>query len=182
MKKSFRRVATVCLLLAAAMSANAQTASSKQSSKGMHPAGYRGFVEAGYIAGVGHHRHNTAAISTSHGYQTSFGLFAGLGVGFQGDDDFFGDAPGFVHLRYDFADSRWSPFVETKVGCTLDESAGFYIAPAVGVRLAVGRRCGLNLSVGYSSTHIDDDFYIGKLKFDNTYTARGFKFSLGFDF
>ncbi len=144
--------------------------------------GYRGFVDVGYTFGVGTFDFDRVELSTSHGYQIFPYLFAGLGAGVQfytGDGDASLEFPLFVHLRGSLPCHRIvQPFIDWKIGYTVGDSDGFYMAPAVGCRFAMSELCGLSLSIGY--TLQDFKIYWGHYTVWKNYG--GLSLKVGFDF
>ena len=65
-----------------------------------------------------------------------------------------GGIPVYAMWRMDFFGYRWTPFFDLRAGYTLGKGSGLYAAADVGVRLALGRRSGLNFSLGGRSRRI----------------------------
>ncbi|MBQ7180294.1 MAG: hypothetical protein IJR87_03270 [Bacteroidaceae bacterium] len=149
--------------------------------------GYRGFVDGGYVIGVGHYDNNRLSFSTTHGYQFRPWLFAGAGLGcnFVGDAQFLA-FPLFGDLRTVVPLGRFSPYFDLKMGYSFGDAEGFYLHPAIGCRIAATARTALNLSVGYE-LHRDDP-YLGEVPicdcddFGWTICRPGISIKLGLEF
>ena len=92
-------------------------------------------------------------ISTSYGYCTSYGLYAGIGTGiFYSPEHYsFLSVPVFADIKYSFMESAFSPFVRMRVGTMIDIddlAAGVYCSPAVGFDIG---KVSVSFSYGYNS-------------------------------
>lgn len=141
--------------------------------------GYRGFADLGYTIGTGTWGEDRIEISTSHGYQFNPYVFAGAGVGFNYyfDSEVIG-IPIFAHVRSEFLKHSITPFADFKIGYSAGDVEGFYMAPAVGCRFAVGGRFGLSASLGYTLQKAE----VGIHYYSSTETIGGFNIKVGFDF
>ena len=113
--------------------------------------GYRGNVEV--EVGTLLDSYLNIGFLTSHGYGTSYGLYAGAGTGifFSPEHYSYISVPVFVDVKYNFIDSVFSPFVRMRVGTMIgmDELyAGVYCSPSVGVDMG---RVSVSFSYGYSN-------------------------------
>lgn len=147
--------------------------------------GYRGFVETGYIAGIGDMEENVFEISTSHGYQINSHVFVGAGMALFGylDADVVA-VPLFVNFRADFLDKRFSPFLDFKLGYSAtDDVEGAYVAPSFGCRIGLKRNMALNVGVNYTyqvnNSHSDYSSYY-YTDVDADFSGVGFKIGLEF--
>lgn len=139
---------------------------------------YKGFIEAGYNAGVGYYKANKFEATTSHGL-SSGNFFMGVGAGvdilkteadeytrWEEDMDLSDNAymiPLFLDFRY-MGSNPISAFVDAKTGVSflvgndyitindgiIDNEACFYLSCSIGVRIALGSRSAFNLGVNYS--------------------------------
>ncbi len=106
------------------------------------------------------------SVSTTHGVQLSKNHFIGIGGEFsrilggvynayyKEDSKEKGGIPVYAMWRMDFFGYRWTPFFDLRAGYTLGKGPGLYAAADIGVRLALGRRSGLNFSLGGRSRRI----------------------------
>lgn len=120
--------------------------------------GYKGMVDIGYAFGTGNYGIDRLMFTTSHGYQVNSFLFLGIGAGINYyTDGGAGTIPIFADFRgtAPIANTRIAPFLDIKIGYTIMDIEGFYFAPSVGVRIALSRKIGLNLALGYEIQKID---------------------------
>lgn len=93
--------------------------------------------------------------STSHGYQITPNYFIGLGLAWQihfmENLHNIKTTPVFVNFRANLNKKRISPFVDAKVGYSVENDKGVYIAPSVGVRFGIHNDLGLYISLGYTA-------------------------------
>ena len=98
------------------------------------------------------------SVSTTHGMQLSKNHFIGIGGEFSrilgGNYKEKGGIPVYAMWRMDFFGRKRTPFFDLRAGYTLGKGSGLYAAADVGVRLALGRRSGLNFSLGGRSRRI----------------------------
>lgn len=147
--------------------------------------GYRGFVDYGFLYGTGDFDGSTMnEISTTHGYQLLPQLFVGGGVGvhlykFGAYDYTYYNLPVFAELRWDVLQTRFTPFVDVKGGYSVaGEFQGGYFNSAIGCRMAIAGKLGLNLGVGY--TYMKTGYYWKVTHEDLNMT--GVNIRLGLDF
>lgn len=126
--------------------------------------GYRGFADLGYTIGVGDYDFGRFEISTTHGYQVCPYFFVGGGVGFhfmesyktKGMDialderDSKVSIPLFADFRGTFTKTKFSPFVDLKLGYFVTNNDGFYSNISAGCRMALKGNMGISLAVGYT--------------------------------
>lgn len=151
------------------------------SSEEVLTAGYKGFIDAGYAFGVGDYGADRVLVTTSHGYQVNPYFFAGAGAGFNyyTDGEVFG-VPIFADFRGTFPikNTKVAPFIDMKIGYTVADVEGFYLAPSIGVRFATSNKVGINIGIGYEMQKAEVYDYYGS----DTATIGGFAIKLGFDF
>lgn len=147
--------------------------------------GYKGFVDLGYGIGVGDYDEGRIEFSTTHGYQFSPYFFAGIGVGVnyfhEGDAvniPIFADFRGTLPIQ----NTKVTPFLDMRLGYSVNDVEGFYFTPSVGVRLAVSKKCGLNIGLGYELQKAKVEYYSYYYDFEDTVTAGAITFKLGIDF
>ena len=116
--------------------------------------GYRGYAELGLRPLISEPDYSSVAITTIHGYHSGW-VFLGGGMSIQpfmfsydGEDYSFSETAFFLDARLEFP-KKISPFVDTRIGFTVGDFSGFYLAQAVGVRFLR-----FSLSVGY-----EDEWY-----------------------
>lgn len=149
--------------------------------------GYRGFVDMGYIAGLGTYGSDGIEINTSHGYQFNEHFFVGggLGIHYHGDYD-VATVPVFVEGRANFIKGRIAPFASVRVGVSAivddDEPGGFYFSPSVGARFAFRRNLALYLLTGYNLQMAEFYFYTGSSSWYDTKNIGGLTFKFGIEF
>lgn len=184
--KKFKFLFAIVAMVLSAATANAQftaggNSSSLSNDQDESVSGYRGFVDAAFTLGVGDAGTDRVELATVHGYQFNPYLFAGVGVAghYYLSDGFSNVAlPIFADLRGEYNTGKVTPFVDFRIGYSIDinEIKGLYVAPSVGVRVK-----NFNVSIGYSGQSFDLDYD----DYDYDYasvTSGGFTFRLGFDF
>ena len=129
--------------------------------------GYRGFVDVEYYLSVDAMSKDHIGFSTSHGYQFKPWLFVGAGAGMKishnkhikegygikGDFYMF---PVFADIRFDLLKSKFSPYLDCRVGYTLgDKAYGIMFNPSMGCRIGVTDKLAVNASLGYSLQSTD---------------------------
>ena len=142
--------------------------------------GYRGFFDVGYTCGTSSwDGTDRLEFNTTHGVQFSPYFFFGIGMGVHRFyDSGFTEIPVFWDFRADIVNYKISPFVDFKVGYTVYDRQGLYLAPTVGCRFGVAGRVGLNIGIGYTvqKCHYDDRIPLSKENLG------GFHVKLGVDF
>ncbi|MGM9827632.1 MAG: hypothetical protein ACI30O_05515 [Muribaculaceae bacterium] len=125
---------------------------------------YKGYVELGGTAGLGHNRVNDVGISTSQGFRYADWFFMGVGLGVDmlvgPETEWDGRQnsrqtkcmiPAFTDFRFNVGDtSKISFFTDVKIGATwimgdrmelpdglMTAGTQFYLKPQVGVRIPV---------------------------------------------
>ncbi|MBQ8501979.1 MAG: hypothetical protein IJ494_06760 [Bacteroides sp.] len=142
--------------------------------------GYRGFLDLGYTLGTGDWGEDRIELSTSHGYQFNPYFYAGLGVGahYYFDSEVV-EVPIFADFRADFLNNRITPFFDFKIGYTVYDATGFYMAPSVGCRFATGNSGAVNVSLGYTMQKVEfEGYYYGS----SSENCGGFSIKVGFEF
>lgn len=146
--------------------------------------GYKGFVDVSYAFGVGHINLDRAEFSTIHGYQFNPYLYLGLGIGvnyYQHNAD--GVVPIFANVKGTFLKGNITPFVDMRLGYSVGDVEGVYVNPSFGCRLGVGKRFGINISLGYTLQKSEPyEEYIQTDYKSNSLNLGGVNFRIGFDF
>lgn len=145
--------------------------------------GYRGFFDFGYSIGF-ENSFNRLEFSTSHGYQFMPYLYAGLGIGMQYYHSLnAAEIPVYAYVRSEFLKHSVSPFLDLKIGCNVYADVGFYIAPSVGCRFAVGQKAGIGISLGYTMHNVKVSYYDASGYYNNFgLNIGGFSIKVGVDF
>lgn len=159
--------------------------SSFLSSNAIEP-GYRGFFEYGYLFGVKDYSHSSLnELVTVHGWQMNPRVFIGAGVNlnlyrFKAlDNKLHCNLPVFADLRYDLIESKFTPFLDFKIGYSVaGKFTGAYFNPSLGCHFSLTENFGFNLGLGYTYMHtqwkyIDDG---------NNFNITGIDIRLGIDF
>ena len=103
------------------------------------PNGYQGFIEEGNTWHFDKNMTTTINLSTTHGFYFNEHIYAGLGVGFEFNSDYF-MMPFYTNLRYVFINNKAiSPLLSLRLGSYISESMGAYGDLAFGVRFASKR-------------------------------------------
>jgi hypothetical protein len=155
-------------------------------------AGYSGFIETGYTAGIGDYSYNRFEISTSHGFQINSHIFIGMGVGFKyfASESVYG-IPFFADFRVNFLDNNISPFVGMKTGYTIgsdsDGIKGFMLSPSIGCRFGFKDNLGLIVSLGYDYQQatvwtLYYSYYYGYYTESSRENLAGLALKIGFEF
>lgn len=129
--------------------------------------GYRGFIDVGYLFGVGdeYSKVDRIELSTAHGYQFNNHFFLGAGVGMHYltlDNVFM--LPVFVNFKGYLLNNPISPFLDLKGGYSPiltkleddDIKGGLYISPSIGVRFIVADNIGMSVGLGFNFQQIKD--------------------------
>lgn len=141
--------------------------------------GYKGFVDLGYIFGVGDYGIDRLEISTSHGYQFNPYLFVGAGVAanYYFDAECFG-LPIFAHVRGNILNNSISPYVDFKIGYSpLEDVKGFYMSPSVGCKIK-----SFNVSLGYVMQKVEYYYYDYYYSYEGSENCGGLNLKVGFEF
>ena len=113
--------------------------------------GYKGFVDMGGGFPVSYDGDGFFSVHISQGYQFNPFFFVGAGLGV---DYHFGEncifLPLYANGRINFIDNPVSPFFDLKIGYSVYEGKGAFLAPSIGTRFAIDQRCGFTFSVGYN--------------------------------
>lgn len=155
---------------------------------------YKGFIEVGYGAGLGSFRAHQVDILTTHG--VSFDdWFIGVGTGvnllFPNNNNLKSNSnwtsssnrqyvnyqdnavfiPLYVDFKYNFGDSRITPFIDLKVGATflvsengvyindgwMENRSSLYLSPTIGFRVPIAGSAAFNFGVTYNL--ISQEYY-----------------------
>ena len=135
---------------------------------GMGPQkGYRGFVDLEYYLSIDAISEDYFGFSTAHGYQFKPWLFVGAGAGLKvshnkhikegyGIKGDFYMIPVFADIRFDLLKSKFSPYLDLRVGYTLgDKAFGVMFNPSMGCRMGLTDKLAINASLGYSTQSTD---------------------------
>ncbi|MBQ6080417.1 MAG: hypothetical protein IJK93_09090 [Muribaculaceae bacterium] len=129
--------------------------------------GYRGFVDVEYYYSNDEVSENHYGFSTSHGFQLKPWLFVGAGAGMKishkkhrtdlrtPKEDIY-MFPVFADIRLDLLKSKFTPFLDCRVGYTLGNKAfGLMVNPSLGCRIGLTNKLAINASLGYSFQSTD---------------------------
>ena len=111
---------------------------------------YKGFIDFGYTVGVGSYGEGRVALSTTHGAQIIPHLFVGAGVGF----NYFPESevwnmPLYADFRTNFLKGKITPFLDFRLGYSVGDASGFYMAPTIGCDFGFGKKSGFSVALGY---------------------------------
>lgn len=190
-----RKVFLLFALLLAVISSNAQNTAKNC---------YRGFVDAGYSAGIGDYNFDRFEVNTSHGYQINPYLFIGAGTGlhfmasYKTKDmdipldirDSKVDIPVFANIRCNFLKKKVSPFVDVKGGTYVTNSGGLYVNASAGCRFSINEKQAINLSVGYATEKLQFETFdrftnhtsMDYTRYTTLYDTEAITVKLGFEF
>lgn len=113
--------------------------------------GYRGFVDYGYIQGIGNNINNRLEFATSHGYQFNPIFYIGIGAAFDltmNKKD--SSLPLFFNTRINFLDEYTTPFWDVRSGYSFRDGKGFYFSTAFGMSFTKKGKNAINLGLVYS--------------------------------
>lgn len=167
--------------------------------------GYRGYADLGYTIGVGDYEFGRFEIGTTHGYQVCPYFFVGAGVGFHFMSKYETKGmqyaldtrksnigiPLFADFRGTFMKSKFSPFLDVKLGHFLTNGDGFYANASAGVRMKTIGKQAIFLSIGYTFEKLKfdtfDSFTHPGINMDYTRSSRlleteGVSIKLGYEF
>ncbi len=129
--------------------------------------GYRGFVDLEFYKSIDAISEDHFGFSTTHGYQFKPWLFVGAGAGMKishnkhskhdfGKKTDFYMFPVFADVRFDLLKSRFSPYLDCRVGYTLGNKAySLMFNPSLGCRMGLTDKLAINASLGYSMQSTD---------------------------
>jgi len=144
--------------------------------------GLKGFIEAGWGAGVNIYSDVPVSLLTTIGYQINHHLFVGLGSGeivFTSQSVY--SIPLYADFRYNVLKKAISPFVDTKIGYAISDLEGFYASPSVGVRFGTSINTALTVSIGYELQRADKEKIL-LYGYKSTEYIGGIIIKFGFDF
>ncbi|MFI3239229.1 MAG: hypothetical protein R3Y22_01365 [Bacteroidales bacterium] len=144
-------------------------------SKDLSTAHYLGMIDVQYGFGIGQERNNIFGFETSFGYQFNkyFYLGGGLALNFHNpvlssyplradkneNDETINDpeysntpfVPLYINVRSQLYESdKITPFIDLKVGSSVLNYVGLYLAPSIGVHFPLTKSLAINVSLGYS--------------------------------
>ena len=152
------------------------TVGSMYNGKSGNERGYKGFVDFGYTLGVGDFGEDRIEFSTSHGCQINPYLYVGGGVGanYYIDAELYG-VPIFANVRANILDNQISPYIDFKIGYSIGDVEGLYLAPSLGCKIH-----SFNISIGYVMQRAEFySYYYDEIFTDN---CGGLSFKIGFEF
>ena len=144
----------------------AMTAFAQEEGNVRVPGGYQGFIEQGNTWHFDKNMPNRISLSTTHGFYFNGHIFAGVGIGFDFNEDNV-LVPFYSNIRYQFNNTKVvSPVVSLRLGSFIGDHMGAYGDLAVGVRFASKRD--FAVSIMMAGTYYDKiesyNYY------NNTYT------------
>lgn len=117
--------------------------------------GYWGDVNIGYAVGIGDYGLDRIKLNVVNGYRTGphFAIGFGTGLHYYTEPD-AALIPIYADFRANFLKNDISPYIDIKVGYSLDatsdfEGTGFLLNPSIGTRFAVSSNTALHFSIGY---------------------------------
>lgn len=109
------------------------------------PSGYQGFCDQNTLYRFADDHSSTVGFSTTHGFYFNGHTFIGVGIGFEGGNEFWA-VPVFSTLKYVFSNRKTiSPTVQLRVGSYFSEDAGSYADLSLGLRFASKRDFAVNV-------------------------------------
>lgn len=121
------------------------------------PSGYQGFFEFNNTWHFDKEMPTTIQLSTTHGFYFNGRVYAGIGLGFEWNRDFF-LAPFYANIRYVFLNNTAvSPFLSLRLGSYASENIGAYGDLAIGARFASKRDFAVNIML--AGTYYDKISY-----------------------
>lgn len=149
---------------------------------------YKGFIDFGYTIRTGNYGRDRIEFSTTHGVQINSYLFLGIGSGvvlYHTDKDLI-SIPIYAAARAILPYGKVMPYVDFKIGGTVNEVTGFYMSPTIGCRFPINNNSkrALYAGIGYSVQRAEYELYkpIPKEWFTARKNCGGFNIKLGFDF
>lgn len=145
--------------------------------------GYKGFVDLGYAIGVGSWGVDRVEFTTAHGYQFNPYLFGGIGLGVNYyTESELCNLPIFANIRANLLDAKITPFVDFRIGYSVLDVEGLYLAPSVGCRFALTRKMAVNLGVGYTLQRVGIYYVYDNYFFDEKISCSAINLKVGFEF
>lgn len=149
--------------------------------------GAKGFFKlgGGSLARRGGNGNSKISMNINGGYQYKI-LFLGVGWNYFGlfDEDFLNDSELYANVRISYP-SRFSPYVEFRVGYRAFFMQTPYYAPEFGFRYGINKKYGLSFGISYENICVKDynhDPASGRYSHWEKYWEKGFVANLGFDF
>ena len=122
------------------------------------PSGYQGFFEFNNTWHFDKNMGTTIQGSTTHGFYFNGHVYAGIGLGIEGNSDYF-LMPFYANIRYVFLNkTAVSPFLSLRLGSYASDNVGAYGDFAVGARFASKRDFAVNIMLAGT--------YYDKLKYN----------------
>ena len=132
------------------------------------PSGYQGFLEESNSWHFDKNMPTTIQLSTTHGFYFNGHIYAGLGIGFEFNSDYF-LMPFYTNIRYVFINNKTvSPFFGLRLGSFVSDNMGAYGDLAFGVRFASKKDFAVSIMV--AGTYYDK---INRSYYDEWYDDQG---------
>ena len=117
----------------------------------------KGILESGYTIGMGKNHEGRISFLATVGYQVNPHFFIGVGSG----ENYYHDSknygiPIYGDIRANILNYWVSPFVDAKVGTSIGDVKGLFVAPSVGCRFGAKNNTAFTISIGFESQEIHD--------------------------
>lgn len=149
---------------------------------------YKGFIDFGYTVRTGAYGRDRIEFATTHGVQINSYIFVGAGVGLNlyHTDKNLVSIPIYAAARATLPYGKVMPYLDFKIGGTVNQVKGLYLSPTVGCRFAFGNnaRSAFYAGIGYTAQMAQYTLFnpIRKEWFNDTKNCSGFTIKIGFDF
>lgn len=128
------------------------------------PSGYQGFLEQGNSYRLADDNTYIVGFSTTHGFYFGNNTFVGIGVAFEGGEDFFA-VPIFTAVKYNFSYRKnITPTIQVRVGSYISDNVGPYADFALGLRFGSKRDFAVNVMLTGS-------YYVNAKQHKNIYNT-----------
>lgn len=149
---------------------------------------YKGFIDFGYTIRTGAYGRDRIEFATTHGVQINSYIFVGAGVGlnlYHTDENLI-SIPIYANARATLPYGKVMPYLDFKIGGTVNQVKGLYLSPTVGCRFAFNNnaRSAFYAGIGYTAQMAQYTLFnpIRKEWFNDTKNCSGFTIKIGFDF
>lgn len=118
--------------------------------------GFRGFMEVGYMTGIGDNKYSYIEISKSVGFQFNPYIYMGVGVSMHLSNTHEGGYPLFVNPRFNLSDNKtWTPFISLKGGYSVGDTQGWNAGVTAGTSFIFGKKGKFAFNAGIGYTYFD---------------------------
>lgn len=116
--------------------------------------GFRGFLEVGYMMGIGDNKYSYFEISKSVGFQFNPYVYMGVGVSMHLSHTHEAGYPLFFNPRFNLTDRNdWNPFISLKTGYAMGDTKGWNFGVTAGSSFVFGKNGKFAFNAGLAYTY-----------------------------